>query len=339
MRGHRAEPLEPGTRRSPSCWPSSRAPAAEAHAGGAPGPLGDELVEGDAERRRAMAEVLEGRPMPALDVAGWSNARHLRDGRQMPEGTKLVVLTFLASGDAAAVERLAAPAPGAGPTRGVIVIGVLTDESVGEARKALRSGRDRVPPPPSTAGGPGGGRRTGPTDGEPETYLIHPNGTVLAGATWPRRSSTRRSRRRSGRFSFRVAAVLAPRSGSGGVPRRRGARCKQRGLPCPTLPPMPDRDAVRRTTADRLRGGQHGQPDVPESGSTGSSTKSGGVVETRASAREFTAVPHHRPIGGEGSRRAAGKSSKLRGRRPSSASSAANGPIMANAPGRVRAWT
>ena len=140
--------------------------------------LGDGLVEGDAERRRAMAEVLEGRPMPALDVAGWSNARHLRDGRQMPEGTKLVVLTFLTSGDAAAVERLAALHQ-ARADEGVVVIGVLTDESVGEARKALRSGAIEFPAALDRDGRVAA--TYGADDGEPETYLIHPNGTVLAG--------------------------------------------------------------------------------------------------------------------------------------------------------------
>ena len=140
--------------------------------------LGGALLEGDDARRTAMAENLEGRTMPALDVAGWSNARHLRDGTRMPEGTKLVVLTFLTSDDDAAVERLTALHESRAG-EGVVVIGVLTDESAGEARKAMRSGAI-----PFAAALDRGGRVAatyGADAGEAETYLIHPNGVVLAG--------------------------------------------------------------------------------------------------------------------------------------------------------------
>ena len=91
---------------------------------------------------------------------------------------------------------------------------------------------------------------------------------------------------------------------------------------------MPDRDAVRRTTADALRDATTGSLTCLV-GFDGFVDEICGVVETRASAREFTAVP---TIGrlAEKVAAAAGKSSnyevvvkqrKLGG----------NGPIMANA--------
>ena len=133
-------------------------------------------LEGDADRRAAMAQHLEGRAMPALDgLRRWSNARDLRNGRSLPEGTTLVVVSFLTAADADELDRLAS----LHALQGVVAIGVLTDETWGEAREVMQR-RDLELPLAYDAGGQVAALY-GVDAGEPEAYLIAPDGTVLAG--------------------------------------------------------------------------------------------------------------------------------------------------------------
>ena len=137
---------------------------------------GGGLLEGGAERRAAMAANLEGRPMPPLGVRSWANARAIGNGTRMPDDARLVVMSFYDSADAAAGDRLAALHRGRA-AEGVIAIGVLTDEDNTAARRAMRGAdfpvaHDR------------GGRVAatyGADAGDAETYLIRPDGLVLAG--------------------------------------------------------------------------------------------------------------------------------------------------------------
>ena len=133
-------------------------------------------LEGDADRRAAMAEHLEGRTMPALSgLKRWSNARDIRNGRTLPEGTRLVVVSFLTAGDTDELDRLAT----LNAMEGVVAIGVLTDAAWADARPMMQAGDRDLP----LAYDPGGqiAALYGVDAGEPEAYLIAPDATVLAG--------------------------------------------------------------------------------------------------------------------------------------------------------------
>ncbi len=133
-------------------------------------------LEGDADRRAAMAEHLEGRGMP--DITGlrrWANANAIRNGRALPEGTRLVVLSFLTAADTDELDRLAA----LNATDGVVAIAVLIDPTWGDARPVFQDKSRELP----LAHDPNGRVAVlyGVEAGEPEAYLIAADGTVLVG--------------------------------------------------------------------------------------------------------------------------------------------------------------